>query len=68
MILGYKTYYPKWMTKKGWQTFFPEKINAEIKIHSFEWFKVDGKEVLRRKIIHWTDSKYFKDIMSNNIL
>ena len=34
MILGYKTHYPKWMTKKGWQTFFPEKINAGIKTHS----------------------------------
>ena len=34
MILGYKTHYPKWMTKKGRQTFFPEKIGAGIKIHS----------------------------------
>lgn len=35
MILGFKTHYPKWMTKAGWPTFFPEKIAAGIKIHTF---------------------------------
>ncbi|MDR2915594.1 MAG: hypothetical protein LBV74_12305 [Tannerella sp.] len=34
MILGFKTRYPEWMTKKGWDTFFEDKIKAGIKIHT----------------------------------
>ncbi|HCC51471.1 MAG TPA: hypothetical protein DEQ30_04945 [Porphyromonadaceae bacterium] len=34
MILGFKTRYPEWMTKKGWETFFEDKINVGIKIHT----------------------------------
>ena len=34
MVLGFKKRYPKWMTKGGWETFFEDKIEAGIKIHT----------------------------------
>jgi hypothetical protein len=52
MILGFKTRYPKWMTKKGWHTFFDEKIEAGIKIHSIREDKHDRWKVGR--VIHFS--------------
>ena len=34
MILGFKTHYPKYMTKGGQETFFEKKIKSGEKIHS----------------------------------
>ena len=51
MILGFKTHYTEWMIKKGWHTFFDEKIKIGKKIHSIREDKHNRWAVGR--IIHF---------------